>query len=137
MPNLSLWTGMGHLGRDAELKVAGGSPLAEFSLAVTTKRKGDQSTAWYRCQLWGTRAEKLAPHLTKGKAVLVVGELVPREYKGRNDEMRTSLDVNVQTIQFVGGAGGTAGSGGDAGSTRAASDPAAAGGHYDDGDVPF
>lgn len=94
---------MGHLGRDAELKVVGGTPLAEFSLAVTTKRKNGDSTAWYRCSLFGARAERLAPHLTKGKAVFVMGELVPREYKGRNDELRTSLDVNVQTVQFLGG----------------------------------
>ena len=105
MPNLSVITLAGHLGRDAELKAAGGTPVCKFSLAVTTKRREGDSTAWYACSLFGTRAEKLAPMLTKGKALIVSGELVPREYKGKKDELRTSLDVNVQSLTFAGGAG--------------------------------
>lgn len=103
MPNMSTVTLAGHLGRDAEMKSAGGSAVCEFSIAVTTKRRDSESVAWYRCQLWGARGEKLAPMLTKGKAVIVTGELVPREYKGKGDELRTSLDVSVDRLTFAGG----------------------------------
>lgn len=109
MPNGSILTAFGHLGRDAELKTVGDNSVCEFSIAVTHKRGRDESTAWYRAQVWGNRAEKLAPMLTKGKAVLIVGDLLPREYKGKNDELRTSLDVRVHTLEFLGGqAGGDA-----------------------------
>jgi len=132
LPNLSSITIAGHLGRDAELKNVGDSQVCSFSVAVTKRRKGNESTAWYACQLWGTRGERLAEHLTKGKAVIVVGELVPREYKGKKDEMRTSLDINVQTIEFAGGSS----AGGSAGSTRADSAPAS-GGLSDEEEIPF
>jgi single-strand DNA-binding protein len=105
VPNFSSIVISGHLGRDAELKDAKGQAICEFSVAVTTKKKGGDSTAWYRCQLWGSRGEKLAEHLTKGTAVIVSGELVPREYKGKNDELRTSLDINVSQFSFAGGKG--------------------------------
>jgi len=134
MPNLSVITLAGHLGRDAELKAAGGSSVCEFSIAVTTKRRDSDSTAWYRCQVWGNRGEKLAPMLTKGKAVIVSGELVPREYKGKGDELRTSLDVNVSTLTFAGGgaAGGETDTSRGRGKPSAAPSPA-----VDDDDLPF
>lgn len=134
MPNLSTITIAGHIGRDADIKSAGGSAVCEFSVAVTTKRKDGDSTAWYRCQLWGTRGEKLAPRLTKGKAVIVNGELVPREYKGKNDEMRMSLDVNVQSLTFAGGSGAGAGEGRS--DSRSAPSPAPSA-PADDDELPF
>ena len=103
MPNLSTITIAGHLGRDAELKDAKGNSLCEFSVAVSKKVRGEKSTAWYRCTLWGKRGEAVAQYLTKGSAVIVSGELIPREYKGKNDELRTSLDINVHELSFGGG----------------------------------
>lgn len=122
MPNLSVITLAGHLGRDAELKAAGGTPVCKFSIAVNTKRRDGDSTAWYACALFGNRAEKLAPMLTKGKAVIVSGELVPREYKGKGDELRTSLDVNVNMLTFAGGGA----AGGETDTSRGWGKPSAA-----------
>lgn len=105
MPNFSSIVISGHLGRDADIKAVNGQAVCEFSVAVTTKRKAGDSTAWYRCQIWGSRGEKLAPSLTKGTAVIVSGELVPREYRGKKDELRTSLDINVSQFSFAGSRG--------------------------------
>ena len=131
MPNFSNITIYGNLGRDAELKDVKGSTVLEFSVAVTTKRKSGDSTAWYRCQMWGPRGEKLASYLTKGTAVIVSGELVPREYKGKKDELRTSLDINVNQFSF---AGGGAAEGRD---EQPRSRPAAAPAPADDDQIPF
>lgn len=134
MPNLSVATLAGHLGRDAELKAAGGSSVCEFSIAVTTNRREAESTAWYRCQVWGNRGEKLAPMLTKGKAVIVSGELVPREYRGKGDELRTSLDVNVNSLSFAGGSAAD----GETDTSRGRGKPSAAPRpSVDDDDTPF
>ena len=132
MPNLSVITLAGHLGRDAELKTAGNTPVCKFSIAVTTKRRAGDSTAWYACELFGARAEKLAPMLTKGKALIVSGELVPREYKGKNDELRTSLDVNVNTLTFAGG-----GAGADREEAKPRSAPAPVPADDADSEIPF
>lgn len=133
MPNLSVITIAGHLGRDAELKAVSGQAVCEFSMAVTHKRgRDDGSTTWYRASVWGARAEKLAPMLTKGKAVLVVGDLIPREYRGKNDELRVSLDVRVNSIEFLGGAA-ERGEDRPTSSGRPAPQPAPA----DDDQIPF
>ena len=105
MPNFSSVVVSGHLGRDAELKDFDGSKICKFSVAVTTKKKDGDSTAWYECSIFGPRGERLHQHLVKGCAVIVGGELVPRRYKGKNDELRTSLDINVQSFSFAGAKG--------------------------------
>ena len=64
----------GRLGRDAELKyLETGKNVTKFTLAVDKnyKREGDVPT-WFNCELWGR--EKLSNYLTKGKAVLVIGD---------------------------------------------------------------
>ena len=103
MPNMSVITLLGHLGRDAELKAVGDSQVCEWSMAVTAKSRRGESTAWYRCALWGARGEKLAQYLTKGTAVVVSGQLVPREYQGKEGDTRMSLDVRVDQFSFAGG----------------------------------
>ena len=103
---LSMITIHGNLGRDAELKTTpSGQTVANFSMAVTHKNRGEESTAWYRCDLWGKRGEALHPYLLKGKSFIVVGSLVPREYETNDGEKRMSLDVNVSEISFANGGG--------------------------------
>lgn len=129
MPNLSTITIAGHLGRDAELKEAKGQSICEFSVAVSKKIKGEKATAWYRCALWGKRGEAIAQYLTKGSVVIVSGELTPREYRGKNDELRTSLDINVHEVAL---GGGGAGQSEDRPATKAKSAPV-----EDDDQIPF
>lgn len=114
---------VGNLGRDAELKqTKSGDSVCTFSVAVSDKRT--DSTAWYACSVWGARGSVLAPMLTKGKSVWISGRLVPREYKGKNDELRTSFDVRVSDLEFVGAGGGAAG--GETDTSRGRGKPSAA-----------
>ena len=103
MPNMSSVDLMGHLGRDAELKQVGDYTILKWSMAVTHKVKGEKVTTWYACDLFGKRAESLAPYMTKGAAVFVRGQLKPREYKGKEDQLRISLDVDVREVELLGG----------------------------------
>lgn len=65
----------GRLGADAELKyLANGTALASFSIAETQHDKGEKTTVWYSCSIFGARAENAARWLKKGDAVTVVGE---------------------------------------------------------------
>ena len=129
MPNMSKIQLIGHLGRDAELKQVGDYTVLKWSMAVTHKVKGEKVTTWYSCDLFGKRAESLAPYLTKGTAIFVDGTLRPRAYTGKQDELRTSLDVRVNDVQVLGG-------GDRQESAKAAPQPSTAG--YDDSDsIPF
>ena len=92
----------GHLGRDAELKYYGENKnVTKFTLAVNKnfKREGDIPT-WFNCELWNR--EKLSNYLTKGKAVLVVGEMRIDPYE-KDGQARQKVYVNVENIEFLGG----------------------------------
>ena len=92
----------GNLGQDSESKFVGqGTPLLSFSVAVSYFDK-EKKTQWVQCSLFGKRAESLAPMLLKGTTVFVRGALVLREYEAKG-ERKTSLECNVDDVEFVGG----------------------------------
>ena len=103
MPNSSTWIGIGHLGKPAEIRDAGSSKVVSFSIAVTRKRKDQETTTWFRCQWFGERAVKCLQFLGKGKAVQVIGELYEREYE-KDGQKRKSLEVDVRELTLLGGA---------------------------------
>lgn len=92
----------GRLGCDAELKyLETGRNVTKFTLAVNKnyKREGDVPT-WFNCELWGR--EKLSNYLTKGKAVLVVGEMRIDPYE-KDGQARQKVYVNVENVELLGG----------------------------------
>jgi single-strand DNA-binding protein len=133
MPNSSTWIGIGHLGKDAEVRDAGQHKVVSFSVAVTRKRQGNESTTWFRCQWFGDRAVRVVQFLTKGKAVQVVGELYEDTYEKDGAEKR-SLKVDVRDVTLLGG--GEKNGAAQAPAARPAPAPAASGGGSDS-DPPF
>lgn len=103
MPNFCTITVCGHLGQNARLKDAKGQSVLEFSIAYNARK--DDPPAWYRCAIWGSRGEKLAPMLTKGTAVIVSGTLDARVYTDKDGKERTSLDIRVDQLGFAGSKG--------------------------------
>jgi single-strand DNA-binding protein len=92
----------GNLGADAELKqIHEEQKICEFSVAVNIKRGKTERTNWYRCSLWGTRGERIVEYLTKGKNVVVSGELNPREYETDAGVKGFSLDLDVSQVSFL------------------------------------
>lgn len=102
MPNFNSITIIGHIGRDAETNfLQSGKAVSKFSLAQNHKQKGETHTNWFDVTVWDK--ESLANHLTKGKAVLVHGELKIRTYDKKDGSKGTSVEVNARQIEFVGG----------------------------------
>lgn len=104
---------VGNLGQDGELKVLpGGQSVLSLRLATSEtwkdKTTGEKKEAveWHSCDLWGSRAESLAPHMTKGAKLVVTGSLRTRSYE-KNGEKRYATNINVEDIEFAGGAKGT------------------------------
>jgi single-strand DNA-binding protein len=91
----------GQLGRDAELRyLPNGDPVASFSVADSEGQ--NKPTIWWRCSMFGKRAESLAKYLTKGHAVTVVGKITEREYEKDGATMK-AMDVRVQDVALQGG----------------------------------
>ena len=94
----------GRLGRDSELRHTGaGTAVLGFSLAVDQHRKGEKTTLWIDCSIWGDRAEKLAQYLTKGTCIAVAGEVGVRTYEARDGSTRATLTCNVRELTLLGG----------------------------------
>ncbi|MBP2298465.1 single-strand DNA-binding protein [Azospirillum picis] len=97
-----------------------GEKVLGFRVANDVGFGDRKTTQWVDCSIWGRRAESLAPHLTKGKGVVVSGELTMREYEKRDGTRGSGLAVRVAEIDFMGGAredggGGSYGGGGSGG----------------------
>lgn len=103
---------VGNLGNDPEMRYTpGGVPVASFNLAVNkswTTQEGQRQdkTTWFRVTAWRKTAEIVSQYLTKGRQVLVIGEVdEARPYTDRDGNNRASLEVTAQIIKFLGNRG--------------------------------
>ena len=106
-------TVLGRLAADADLAFTGeGTPYAKFRVLANVGPKDHERVESTSCVIWGKRAEALAKHLTKGKAILVTGEPVTSSWE-KDGQKHYRTEVKVDSLTFVGG--GKPGNG-DAGS---------------------
>lgn len=90
----------GNVGRDGELKTTQkGTAVLSFPLA--SKDRGD--TTWFDCAIFGERANKLAPHITKGTGLSICGVPGLRVFKKKDGEPGGAIQVNVDKLDFTGG----------------------------------
>ena len=135
MPMLNKVMLIGYAGGDSEMKfTAGGTPVANFSMAVNETFKNAQgekksNTLWIRCVAWRRVAEIVGEHVTKGKYLFVEGRLQLRSYEDRQGEKHDVTEVVVNTIRFLGPAKN--GNGAKAGEPSKPAEPA------DESDNPF
>jgi single-strand DNA-binding protein len=94
----------GNVGNDGEVKYTqSGKAVLQFSVALNSGYGDKKVTSWIRCNLWGPRADTLAPHITKGSQVAVTGELTNREWTDKEGAKKYSLELNVNDITLLGG----------------------------------
>ena len=105
MNNLSA---TGNIGKDAELRYTpSGDAICSFGFALTSGFGDKQITSWLNANLWGKRAETLAPMLLKGTKVGIQGELTNRPYKAKDGTEKFSLEVRVNDLTLLKSKGDT------------------------------
>ena len=124
---------IGNVGRDPEMRYTqGGVAVCDFSVAVNkryTTAGGEQrdETTWFRVTCWRQLAETMGKYLTKGKQVMVVGEVTASAYTDKAGQPAATLEITANTVKFLGqrqesgeneAAGGGARGGGDSGGNR-------------------
>lgn len=91
----------GQLGKDAEVRfMPNGDPVSNFSIADSQGKNKD--TIWWNCQLFGKRAESLAPYLVKGQSLTISGIVVQRKYTDKNGQEKIATNVNVNEVALQG-----------------------------------
>jgi single-strand DNA-binding protein len=112
---------IGNVGRDPELRyLQNGVAVCDFSVAVnkrfnTSGGEAREETTWFRVTCWRQLAETVKQYLTRGRQVMVVGEIKATAYADKSGQPAATLEITAQTIKFLGGreGGGAGGSGGD------------------------
>ncbi|WP_281546135.1 single-stranded DNA-binding protein [Grimontia sp. SpTr1] len=91
------------LGADAVLRTTpNGHNVASLSLAYSIGYGANKETQWLNGQLWGDRAVKLAPHLTKGKQLLIHAEDVAVDtYQKGDGTTAASLKAKIMNVEFT------------------------------------
>ena len=91
---------IGRIGNDPELKTTpNGIAVCSFSVAASGQKK-DQTT-WYKANAWRQLGETCYKFLSKGKLVYIEGELQPRQYAAKDGSTKMSLDVQVESVEFL------------------------------------
>lgn len=97
---------IGNMTADPELKqTASGIPVCAFSIAVNRRfaKDGDQTCDFINIQTWRQQAEFVNRYFTKGKPILVCGQLQTRTWTDKDGNKRYSTEVVADEVSFVGG----------------------------------
>lgn len=107
---------MGNLTRDIEVRTTpSGQTVANFSLAVSRSWKGQDGqtqdqTSFINCVAWGKPGEIIAQYVKKGDPLLVSGRLDQRSWDDKESgQKRSTVEVNVEDFNFIGGRGSSDG----------------------------
>lgn len=97
----------GRLVRDSELSyiASTATPKISFTLAVERnyqKDKNNKKVDFINCEMIGKHTENLCQYVTKGKQILVEGELNIDNYE-KDGEKRSFTKVKVDRLEFLGG----------------------------------
>ena len=95
---------IGSVGNQPEMRATKtGHQVCTFNVAVNERRKGTETTTWFRVTTWGNLAETCNQYVSKGKLVSVIGSVSANAYKRKDGEVACSLEVNAREVEFLGG----------------------------------
>lgn len=131
---------VGNLGRDPEMRfTSGGQSVTSFSVA-TNRRWTDQNgqtqekVTWFRVTAWGKLGELCNQYLSKGRIVLVEGDIEASAWKSQEGEARATLELTARNVRFIGGRDLVVGGGGG---DRMQEDSMSNSANIDEEEIPF
>lgn len=98
----------GNLTRDPEVKMTqSGMAIMSLGVAVNERHKNQQTGQWedkpnfIDCTMFGDRAQKLSPYLTKGTKVAISGRLSQRSWQAQDGSKRSKVEVVIDDLEFM------------------------------------
>jgi len=97
---------MGRIATDLELKsTPNGVAVLSFNLAVErsyTAKGEERATDFIPAVAWRSTAEFINRYFSKGRTILVDGELQTREYTSKDGQPRKVFEVIIASARFTG-----------------------------------
>lgn len=97
---------MGRIVNDLELKATqSGTPVLSFRIAVDRKYQADKNNKvsdFFNIVAWRTTAEFISRFYSKGRMILVEGELQNRSYTDKNGSTQWVTELIVDSASFTG-----------------------------------
>ena len=106
MANLNKVLLIGRLGQDPEIKDAGGTSVANFSIATNenwTDKSGEKQerTEWHNIVAWDKLADLAVNYLHKGSNIYCEGKLQTRSWESQEGEKKYRTEVIINQLQFL------------------------------------
>ena len=97
----------GRVGKDAEVRMAGQSKVATFSLCTGGKYKTSDGrelddTAWHNIVAWRKLAELAEKYVDKGSQLYVEGRIKTEKFKGNDGTDKYVTRIVASTLQLLG-----------------------------------
>lgn len=100
---------VGNLVADPELKKTNsGKSVVSIRIAVgrNYSKTGENNTDFFNATAWEQRAEFICRNFSKGKQILIEGQLQNRSWTDKDGQKRTVTEINISDVSFVGNKSG-------------------------------
>lgn len=129
----------GRLVRDPELRTTpSGVSVCNFTVAVDSSysRQGEEKqTTFFDVVAWRGLADTISKYFTKGKEIVVSGEMQSRKWQDKDGNNRISWEIMADSVDFCGSKGDSSNNGNSAPAAPIEADFAEV--KAADGDLPF
>lgn len=96
---------MGRLTREPELRYSKNKKaVCQFTLAVQRdykNKEGNYDADFINIVMWGNNGERLSQTVTKGKRVLVQGQIQIRSYENKNGDKRWVTEIIANKFNYI------------------------------------
>ena len=98
---MNSFTTIGKIAHDAVVMEAANSHVCNFMIHSETGIGKSQKAMSIDCAIWGSRATQLFMMLTRGRQVLVMGEIFLKEFKKKDGTHASILHLVVDRIEIM------------------------------------
>ena len=96
----------GRLTRDPEIRqTQSGVSVCNFTVAVDrsfTRQGEEKQTDYFDCVAWRGLADTISKYFTKGKEIVVLGEMQSRKWQDKDGNNRVSWEIMANSVDFCG-----------------------------------
>lgn len=94
---------IGRVGKKPETRTTqSGKTVTKFSLAVSEKYKGEESTTWFNCVAWDKAGQVIEQYVNTGDLLNVEGKIRTDKYQDNNGQERHVWEVVVREFTLLG-----------------------------------